>query len=328
MTLIIGSRQVARLVVPAIVMIVVVGAVPAMADDWPTYRHDSSRSGLAESGPEAPMPQRWVFEPQAPPTQAWAGPRDEPVEGNWEQHRVDYDAANHIVAVGDRVFLGSSGDSRVYCLDAATGRPVWSYICGAPVRLAPSVHDGRVYFGSDDGHAYCVSAEDGSLIWRVAAGPDDAMCIGNERMISRWPIRTDVLIDGGVAYFGAGIFPHEGVYVSALDATTGEVIWRNDVLSQGSAGRNGFSPQGYILAPLSTARPGVRFSSPATVGVPAESSAARTRFCTASTSWSARIRRSRIRRTPVAAASRGSRPAGWSSARKRPGCPLRPRCNR
>jgi outer membrane protein assembly factor BamB len=229
-------------------MIVVVGAVPAMADDWPTYRHDSSRSGLAESGPETPMPQRWVFEPQAPPTQAWAGPRDEPVEGNWEQHRVDYDAANHIVAVGDRVFLGSSGDSRVYCLDAETGRPVWSYMCGAPVRLAPSVHDGRVYFGSDDGHAYCVSAEDGSLIWRVAAGPDDAMCIGNERMISRWPIRTDVLIDGGVAYFGAGIFPHEGVYVSALDATTGEVIWRNDVLSQGSAGRNGFSPQGYILA--------------------------------------------------------------------------------
>ncbi|MCD6359348.1 MAG: PQQ-binding-like beta-propeller repeat protein, partial [Armatimonadetes bacterium] len=187
----------------------------ALAGDWPTYRHDRARSGLTDSAPALPAVQRWSFTPQAPPRQAWSGPRPDPVEGNLEMPRVDYDAANQVVVVGDRVFFGSSGDSRVYCLDAATGRVVWTYLCGAPVRTAPMISDGRVYFGSDDGHAYCLSADDGSLIWQVAAGMSDELCIANGHMASRWPIRTDVLVDNGVAYFGAGIFPHDGVYVYA-----------------------------------------------------------------------------------------------------------------
>lgn len=220
----------------------------AWAGDWPTYRHDRERSGLTDTAVPLPAAVRWTFTPQAPPRQAWSGPRDEPVEGNWEMHRVDFDAANHLVVAGDRVFFGSSGDCRVYCLDAATGRLLWSYLCGGPVRLAPTVYEDRVYFGSDDGHAYCLSAADGSLVWQFAAGRNDELCLANGRMVSRWPLRTDVLVDGGVAYFGAGVFPHDGVYVYALDARTGQVIWVADTISQGNAGRNDFSPQGYILA--------------------------------------------------------------------------------
>ncbi|HUS81141.1 MAG TPA: PQQ-binding-like beta-propeller repeat protein, partial [Armatimonadota bacterium] len=220
----------------------------ACADDWPTFRHDRDRSGLTDTGPTVPLPLRWSFRTQAPPSQAWSGPRDEPVEGNWEMHRVDFDAANHIVAVGDRVLFGSSGDSRVYCLDAATGKTVWTWLCGGPVRLAPTVSDGRVYFGSDDGHVYCLSLADGSPVWVQQTGAEGGECIASGRVVSRWPVRTDVLVDAGVAYFGAGVFPHDGVYVYALDAATGKQIWRNDTISQENAGRNGFSPQGYLLA--------------------------------------------------------------------------------
>jgi outer membrane protein assembly factor BamB len=67
-------------------------------------------------------------------------------------------------------------------------------------------------------------------------------------MISRWPVRTGVLVDDGVAFFGAGVFPHEKVFVHAVEAATGKVIWKNDTISQQDAGRSDLSPQGYLLA--------------------------------------------------------------------------------
>ena len=73
---------------------------------------------------------------------------------------------------------------------------------------------------------------------------------GNGRLISLWPSRTGVLVDGGVAYFGAGIFPAEGVFLYAVDAATGREIWRND--TGGEAPQSRISPQGYLLASATT----------------------------------------------------------------------------
>jgi outer membrane protein assembly factor BamB len=67
-------------------------------------------------------------------------------------------------------------------------------------------------------------------------------------MISRWPVRTGLLVDGGIAYFGAGVFPHEKVFIYAVEATTGKIVWKNDAISEKDAGRNDLSPQGYLLA--------------------------------------------------------------------------------
>ena len=47
-------------------------------------------------------------------------------------------------------------------------------------------------------------------------------------MISRWPIRTGVMVDRGIAYLVAGIWATEGVFAYALDAKTGREIWCND----------------------------------------------------------------------------------------------------
>lgn len=67
-----------------------------------------------------------------------------------------------------------------------------------------------------------------------------------------WPCRTGVLVDDEVAYFCAGVFPAERVYVYAVNASDGSVIWKNDTISDLGAGRNGFSPQGYLLASNTT----------------------------------------------------------------------------
>ncbi len=66
-------------------------------------------------------------------------------------------------------------------------------------------------------------------------------------MISLWPVRTGITITEGIAYFGAGIFPHEDVYLFAVDAKTGKLIWKRDNISEADAGRDDLSPQGYLL---------------------------------------------------------------------------------
>ena len=37
-------------------------------------------------------------------------------------------------------------------------------------------------------------------------GPKDDRLLARGEMISRWPVRTGVLVDGDIAYFGTGIF--------------------------------------------------------------------------------------------------------------------------
>ena len=131
-------------------------------------------------------------------------------------------------------------DNKVYALDAVTGQELWSFFTGGPIRLAPMVSKGKVFVGSDDGFAYCLNAQNGKLTWKVRGGPNNKQLLGSGKMISRWPIRTGVLVDSDIAYFGAGIFPHENVYLCAVKADDGTVIWKNDSISEQDAYRKEF----------------------------------------------------------------------------------------
>lgn len=220
----------------------------ADAADWPTYRHDNARTGCTRESLAAPLVLHWIYTPVHPPRPAWSGPAERPREGFRQRHRVIFDDAFQVAAAGDLVYFGSSSDNKVYAFEAATGKERWSFFTGGPIRLAPTVWKDRVFAGSDDGFVYCLKASDGELIWAKRGGPNDEKLLGNGSMISRWPIRTGVLIDDDIAYFGAGIFPHENVYLYAVRADDGKLIWKNDTISQESANRNELSPQGYLLA--------------------------------------------------------------------------------
>ncbi len=221
----------------------------AVAEDWPSYRNGPARVGStsAELLPEATA--RWVYRAPAPPRMAWSSAEGRVIENHLIGHLVKYDDAIHPVVAGQHAYIGSSVDHHLHCFNIATGQEVWSFASGGPIRLAPSVDQGRVYFGSDDGYAYCLSAQDGSLIWKHLAGPTDSeWLLARGEMISRWPVRTGVLVDQGVAFFGAGIFPHEDVFLYAVNAADGTLIWQQDNISVQDAGRNDLSPQGYLLA--------------------------------------------------------------------------------
>lgn len=220
---------------------------PACCEDWPAFRHDNTRSGVSSEDIAAlqtgQMTHHWTFVPLHAPEPAWPDPRK-------EKARVRFDDAFHVAAAGDAVYFGSSADNCVYCLDSATGEVRWSAFTGGPIRVAPAVAGGRVYVGSDDGCAYCFEAASGELVWKVRASFSHNRVLGNGKMISLWPVRTGVLVDGGVAYFGAGVFPHESVFLMAVDANDGSVIWCNDNIgeTEDALPYGGVSPQGPMLA--------------------------------------------------------------------------------
>ena len=59
----------------------------------------------------------------------------------------------------------------MHALNADDGSPLWCFTAGGRVDSPPTVHGGRVYFGSADGWMYCLRAEDGGLAWRFRVAP-------------------------------------------------------------------------------------------------------------------------------------------------------------
>jgi len=220
----------------------ILAAGQAAAEDWPTYQHDERRSGVTRERLDMPLRQRWVYRSRHAPQPAWPAPAKTDYWHSLPElsPRVTYDRAFHVAAVGDAVYLGSSADDKVYCLDAATGRLRWAFFTGGPVRLAPTVHGGRVYAGSDDGCVYCLAAADGRLLWTYRADAEGRCVIGNGRLIAACPVRTGLVANSETVWLCAGLFPNEGVYLAAIDARTGKEKWKHRLDAE--------SPQGYLLA--------------------------------------------------------------------------------
>lgn len=204
-----------------------------VAEDWPTYVHDNYRSGTTSEQLELPLPQAWVYTTNRRPRPAW----DETpaLQDFWHgtydhRSRVNIDRAFHVVVAGDFLYFGSSNSDKVVCLDTHSGLDRWKFFTGGPVRFAPTVNNGKVYFGSDDGYVYCLNATDGSLVWSKRAATNDELMFANGRMVSVSPVRTAVLVDNGVAYWGTGLFAgvQTGLnrYVCACNADNGNEIWK------------------------------------------------------------------------------------------------------
>ena len=125
----------------------------ARAADWPTYLGDYSRSGVSTQSLAGTPVVSWTWQSQHPPQPAWQG------EAKWDgwnkvfdlKPRQAFDRAFHVVVSGRRAYFGSSADDQVRCLDTRSGKVLWTFFTEGPVRLAPTLHEGRLYFGSDDG---------------------------------------------------------------------------------------------------------------------------------------------------------------------------------
>ena len=230
-----------RLNTSAAVVFLLLARLWARADDWPTWRHDAARTAVSQESLAGDLKPQWTRKFQ-------------PIEPAWpNQPRLQFDIAYEPVVAGNTLYVASPRVGSVIALDSRTGDERWRFYSDGPIRFAPTVWNNKLYFSGDDGWLYCLNVADGTTRWKFRGGPDDRKLLGNKHMISAWPARGAPVISDGKVYFAAGIWPFMGVFLYALDAEKGQVVWSNDgagiaytMQPHFSPAFAGIAPQGYL----------------------------------------------------------------------------------
>jgi len=128
----------------------------------------------------------------------------------------------------DGVMYATGEWSRVYALDAKTGKPIWTYdpyvpgakgrdACCDVVNRGIAAWEGRLYLGALDGRLICIDAATGKPLWEKQTTDTSRpyTITGAPRIV-----KGKVIIGNGGAEFGV-----RG-YFSAYDAASGEMLWR------------------------------------------------------------------------------------------------------
>lgn len=202
------------------------------AADWPTHLHNNHRSGHTTETVKTPLTQRWMITVDQRPRSAW---NEYPAQQDlWQnlyknKSRLQSDLAFHMVAGDGRLYYGSSSTDKLVCRDQEDGSVLWTYITGGPIRFAPTLSDGKLYVGSDDGTVYCLNAVSGKKLWHYQPEFAREKMMIYSRLCSVCPVRTSVLVDNGVAYWAAGVFSQAQTGLQrilvACNAENGEVLW-------------------------------------------------------------------------------------------------------
>jgi outer membrane protein assembly factor BamB len=183
------------------------------------WRYDHNRSASTPEQLADQLYLQWQVEyfPREP---VW----DDPLN----QNLMQFDRIFEPVVADNKLFIGFNDQDKVVALDINSGKELWHYYADGPVRMPLAVNKDRIYFTSDDGYCYCLDTTDGSLVWKRLLAPSDNKLLGNKRLISMWPARGGIVIKDDIIYTAASIFPLMGTFIYALDAATGNIIWKNE----------------------------------------------------------------------------------------------------
>jgi len=131
--------------------------------------------------------------------------------------------------VVDGIMFFTSTWSRVYAVEAKTGKTIWKFdpevpgewarkACCDIVNRGVAVYEGKVFFASLDGRLFSLNAETGEKIWEV----DTIIDRSRAYTITGAPraAKGKIFIGNGGAEYGV-----RG-YVTAYDTETGEQVWR------------------------------------------------------------------------------------------------------
>jgi len=141
---------------------------------------------------------------------------------------MQFDRLFEPIVADNKIFLGFNDQDKVVALDINSGKELWHFYADGPVRMPLAENNGLIYFTSDDGNCYCLNAENGSPVWIISLAPAPLKLLGNKRLISMWPARGGIVIKDNIIYTAASIFPMMGTFIYAINAETGEIIWKNE----------------------------------------------------------------------------------------------------
>jgi outer membrane protein assembly factor BamB len=202
---------------------VIVGLTSSVrADDWPQWlgpKRDSvwRETGLIEVFPENKLPVKW----RVPIAGGYSGPA---VAGG-KVFVTDFakESGKEFNNPGQRAEL--NGKERVHCLDAATGKEIWTHEYDCPYaisypagpRATPTVAAGKVYVLGAEGYLHCLSAETGKVVWSKEL-KKDYKCDS-----PIWGFCAHPLVDGNKLICVVG---GEGSTAVAFDKDSGTELWR------------------------------------------------------------------------------------------------------
>ena len=217
------------------------------AGDWPMWRYDAGRSACSPDSLPNDLHPAWSV--KLPPlVPAW--------EDVVNQDRMPFDRVYEPIVLGTTLLVPSNRDDSLRAYDTRTGKQRWCFHADGPVRMPPAAWRDRVFFNSDDGRLYCLAVDDGRLLWKMDGYPANNLVLGNGRLISAWPARGGPVIRDDTVYFAAGIWPFMGIFIYAVDADSGRIVWSNEGLGSrfmdqphgGSISFGSIAPQGAIAA--------------------------------------------------------------------------------
>jgi len=214
-----------------LLMIIILGACSAEKPEQDLSAKTASDQRILDADHE---PQNWLAHGRTYDEQRYS-PLDQITDQNVKnlalEWHYDFDTHRGLEAtpiVIDGIMYVSGSWSRVYALNAVTGKLLWEYdpevpgewainLCCDVVNRGVAVWQGKVYVGTLDGRLIALDAQTGKVIW-------DVLTIDKKYpySITGAPriVKGKVIIGNGGAEFGV-----RG-YVGAYDAITGQQVWR------------------------------------------------------------------------------------------------------
>ena len=194
-----------------------------LADDWPQWlgpQRDGfwRESGLLEKFPESGPKILW----RAPIGGGYSGPS----VAAGRVYVMDYQRTDGDPTPSAGARQNLTGQERIVCLDATTGKELWKvaydcpYSVSYPVgpRCTVTIQDGKAYALGTMGHFHCLDAETGKVIW----GKDFTKDYGAETPFWGYSSHPMVVGDKVITLLGT----KKGVTV-AFNKDTGAEVWRS-----------------------------------------------------------------------------------------------------
>ena len=240
-----------RMIGYSLVLVVLLNASGALADDWPQWR-GPNRDGISK---ETGLLKTW--------------PKDGP-KLVWQMKELGGGYATPSVAAGRIYLMSNKGleEESVKALDENNGSQLWSTRIGKvgnpeqrpsypAARATPTVDGALLYALGSDGDLVCLETSNGKLLWQKSLRTDFGGKPG------KWAYSESPLVDGDVVVCTPG---GAEATVIALNKKSGDAIWKTAIPEGDTA-----AYASVVVAEIGNVKQYVAFTANGLIGLDAKS---------------------------------------------------------